>query len=75
MRNLKPVKDNKDLVRDEVSGAIIDLNVDKLRQAKRQKIERLKKLQEQDAMRDDINSLKQDMLEIKTVLQKLIEKL
>jgi len=64
--NLIPVKDHPDLAKDTTTGAIVNINRDKyLRQ---------KKLQEQrKTQREELDTLKSDVQEIKMLLHKLLE--
>lgn len=64
--NLIPVKDHPDLAKDTTTGAIVNINKDKyLRQ---------KRLQEQrKTQREELDTLKSDVQEIKMLLHKLLE--
>ena len=68
------VENEKDLVRDSHSGAIINRNVSEFEAYKKRKI----KMQEnQDKVRDacrEINNLKQELYEIKDLIKKLVGK-
>ena len=67
MKYLK-VKDHENLVRDKDTNVIININRSEIEQAKKRKAERIKKEQE-------INNLKNEVSEIKSMLTKVIEKL
>ena len=70
---LQPIKDNKHLMRDLETGAILNINIETpkgLKLAKENK--RLEKEQLQNNT-TDINSLKSEISEIKTMLKVLIE--
>ena len=67
--------EEKDLVRDKTSGAIIDVNVRKMKAAKEAKIRRLAVAEEHRQMKNDVDQLKNDMAELKTILAKIAEKL
>lgn len=69
------VENSNDLVRDERSGAIVDVNVKKMREAKQAKKNRLQRIQDQNNMKSDIATLKDEMSEIKSVLKTIVEKL
>lgn len=71
----KRVENSNDLVRDERSGAVIDVNVKKMREAKQAKKNRLQRIQDQNNMKSDIAMLKDEMSEIKSVLKTIVEKL
>jgi len=66
MRNLIPVKDYPDLARDVETGMIVNINKDKYRQHLNM-VHRIKK------DREEINSLKSEVQEMKMMLQKLLE--
>tara|TARA_A100001234_G_scaffold56269_2_gene48216 strand:+ start:2033 stop:2242 length:210 start_codon:yes stop_codon:yes gene_type:complete len=67
MKYLK-VKDHENLVRDKDTNVVININRSEIEQAKKRKAERIKKEQE-------INNLKNEVSEIKSMLTKVIEKL
>lgn len=75
MRGFKKVEGSTDLVRDEFSGGVLNTNTVALKGAKEAKEKRLAKLKETDSMRNDISKLQEDMSEIKSVLNKIAEKL
>jgi len=66
-KNLIKVKSHEDLRKDPYSGAIIDINIDKI-EADR------KKLKKQKQQIEEINQLKSDVSDIKSMLQQLLEK-
>ena len=66
--NYLKVKDYENLVRDKDTNVIININRSEIEQAKKRKAERIKKEQE-------INNLKNEVSEIKSMLTKVIEKL
>ena len=68
------VENDKDLVRDANSGAIINRNVSEFEAYKKRK---LKMQENQDKVRDacrEINNLKQELYEIKDLIKKLVGK-
>jgi len=67
MKYLK-VKGHENLVRDKDTNVVININRSEIEQAKKRKAERIKKEQE-------INNLKNEVSEIKSMLTKVIEKL
>lgn len=67
MKYLK-VEGNSNLVRDTSTGAILNINKDEISSARKRKLERKQKEQE-------IVDLKNEVGEIKNMLNKLIEKL
>ena len=62
-----PVKDHKNLYRDEKSGAILNTDTDGFKQYK--KMKRFKSNQ-----RDEIERKKQDIEEIKSLLREIVKK-
>ena len=62
------VEGHRDLVRDNNNGAILNINKDEISAARKRKLERKQKEQE-------IVDLKNEVGEIKNMLNKLIEKL
>ena len=66
--NYLKVKDHENLVRDKDTNVIININRSEIEQAKKRKAEIIKKEQE-------INNLKNEVSEIKSMLTKVIEKL
>ena len=61
-----PVKDHKNLYRDEKSGAILNTDTDGFKQYK--KMKRFKSNQ-----RDEIERMKQDIEEIKSLLREIVK--
>ena len=66
--NYLKVKGHENLVRDKDTNVVININRSEIEQAKKRKAERIKKEQE-------INNLKNEVSEIKSMLTKVIEKL
>ena len=62
-----PVKDHKNVYRDEKSGAILNTDTDGFKQYK--KMKRFKSNQ-----RDEIERMKQDIEEIKSLLREIVKK-
>jgi hypothetical protein len=60
------VEGNSNLVRDTSTGAILNINKDEISAARKRKLERKQKEQE-------FENLKNDVTEMKSMLQKLIE--
>lgn len=72
--NAKKVEDNADLVRDPYSHAIVNTNVSAYNQAvAAAKAAKAKNKKLEDA-EEDINNLKQEMSEIKGLLQELLNR-
>ena len=69
----RPVEGNKDLVRDLKTGAILNVNKEAFAGAKRARLLREKAKQQLETNTNDINSIKSEITEIKTMLKILIE--
>tara|TARA_Y100001935_G_scaffold203047_1_gene171627 strand:- start:187 stop:396 length:210 start_codon:yes stop_codon:yes gene_type:complete len=65
---LKKVKDHSGLARDIQTGAIMNINKDDIAAARKRKLERRKKEQEFDDLKNEVG-------DIKNMLTKIIEKL
>ena len=65
---LRKVKDHLGLARDMQTGAIININKDSIEAARKRKLERRKK-------DNELENLKNEVGDIKNMLNKLIEKL
>jgi hypothetical protein len=72
---LIPVKDNPDLARDPITGAIVNINTNEILAARERKQKRKMQQVEFDQLRDDVDNLKSDVGDIKLLLTKLVEKL
>ena len=69
---LRPVEGNKDLVRDLKTGAILNINKEAFAGAKRARLLREKAKEQLETNTNDINSIKGELTEIKTMLRTLI---
>jgi hypothetical protein len=69
------VKDEPDFARDPESGAIININRSAIQKAREQKKIRLQKQAEDKQLRVEVESLKTDINDIKTMLSAIVEKL
>lgn len=73
---LVPVEDRPGLMRDMRSGAIISINSsDEIAKAQRAKQARRDQIKQQAQLREDVDNLKNDVQDIKSLLTKLVEKL
>jgi len=71
-----PVENNPGLVRDMRSGAIVSINSnDEIARAQRVKQARRDQIKQQAQLREDVDNLKNDVQDIKSLLTKLVEKL
>jgi protein subunit release factor A len=71
MKKIAKVQDNPDLIRDMGTQAILNTNIDALSAYKKQKA----KHREIDQAFDDINNMKQEMSELKTLMQRILDKI
>ena len=69
---LRPIEGNKDLVRDLKTGAILNINKEAFAGAKRARLLREKAKEQLETNTNDINSIKGELTEIKTMLRTLI---
>ena len=69
---LRPVEGNKDLARDMDTGAILNINTEAFAGAKRARELREKAKEQLETNTNDINSIKTELTEIKTMLGTLI---
>ena len=69
---LRPIEGNKDLVRDLKTGAILNVNKEAFAGAKRARLLREKAKEQLETNTNDINSIKTELTEIKTMLRTLI---
>ena len=69
---LRPVEGNKDLARDMDTGAILNINTEAFAGAKRARELREKAKEQLETNTNDINSIKTELTEIKTMLRTLI---
>lgn len=67
------VSGSESLFRDPNNGAIVNVNTDEIRRAKQLKAERKKKALEFESVKADVDQMKQDMSDIKGLLQRLVE--
>lgn len=73
---LVPVEDRPGLMRDMRSGAIITINnTNDIAKAQRAKQARRDQIKQQAQLREDVDNLKNDVQDIKSLLTKLVEKL
>lgn len=68
------VEGSESFFRDPNNGAILNVNSDEIRRARQLKAERKKKALEFESVKDDVESMKQDMADIKGLLQELVKK-
>jgi hypothetical protein len=71
MKKIAKVQDNPDLIRDMDTQAILNTNVDALTAYKKRK----SKEREVDQAFSDINNMKQEISNIKTLMQRILDKI
>lgn len=69
---LEKVKDYTHLRKDSANGGIINVDSDAYLAYKRQKSLLLMSIKDRESMRSEINSMKKDLEEIKTLLHKIV---
>ena len=74
MNKYQKVQGTESLFRDPQNGAVLNVNVDEIKRAKILKAERKKKAIEFEVVKEDVEIMKQDMADIKGLLQRLVEK-
>lgn len=67
------VKGNPGLVKDKVSGAILNINSNEIAQARKRKKAWREEKERSKNLESDVNSLKKDMSEIKDLLKNILE--
>lgn len=67
------VKGNPGLVRDRVSGAILNINSNEIAAARKRKAARLKQKQEQENLQDEVVDLRKQVEDLKNLLSSMIE--
>jgi cell fate (sporulation/competence/biofilm development) regulator YmcA (YheA/YmcA/DUF963 family) len=71
MKHIAKVKENPDLVRDLGNQAVLNTNINALTAYKK----RRDKAKEIDQTIDDINNLRQEVTELKTLMQRILDKI
>ena len=69
---LQPIKDNKHLMRDLETGAILNINKETPKGLKIAKENKRRKKEQLEINTNDINSIKTELTEIKTMIRTLI---
>ena len=75
MVNYLKVEGHKDLVRDKQTGVVLNINKKETLLAIDRKRIRKEKEKELESMKEDVDTLKSDMVEIKSLLNKIAERL
>lgn len=66
------IKENKDLIRDTESRALLNTNRGELEAYYAERDIKIKELQEKQALESKVNKLEQDISDIKSLLQQLV---
>jgi len=73
MSKYMKVEGNTSLVRDKASGAILNINSSEASQARARKHQRMLDKQKSDSLRKEVSIMKEDINEIKSLLNKILE--
>ncbi len=73
--NRVKVEGHTDLVRDIKSGAIININKDELSSARSRKIQQKRKEREDKQLKADVETLQNEISDIKQLLTQIVEKI
>ena len=68
------VEGHSGLMKNPVTGTILNSNTNEIKSARARKADKLKGIQETQQMKDDITQLKNDMSDIKSLLKQIAEK-
>ena len=71
--NIQPIEGYKHLVRDEETGAVLNINTEIPQGLKLAKQKKRKEQEQLETNTSDINSIKSELTEIKTMLRTLID--
>jgi len=73
MMNIQPIEGYKHLVRDNDTGAVLNINREIPQGLKLAKLKKRKEQEQLETNTSDINSIKDELTEIKTMLRTLID--
>ena len=73
MMNIQPIEGYKHLVRDNETGAVLNINTEIPIGLKLAKLKKRKEQEQLETNTSDINSIKSELTEIKTMLRTLID--
>jgi len=73
MKNYANVKDSPGLVRDKNTGAILNINNNEIRQARKRKKVWQEEKEKTEKLSQEVNDLKNDISEIKSILKQVLE--
>jgi hypothetical protein len=69
----KPVEGYAGLVKDRHTGAILNINSNEINEARKRKMRKLQKNKEELELKNQVDSLKEDMTQIKTMLMEILK--
>lgn len=69
----KKVEGHVDLIRDDTTGAVLNINNQEIEAARKRKQAKINRQKKEEALEKDVSELKQNMSEIKDLLTKLVE--
>ena len=72
MMNIQPIEGSKHLVRDKDTGAVLNINTEIPAGLKLAKLKKHKEQEQLETNTNDINSIKDELTEIKTMLRTLV---
>lgn len=75
IENYIPITDKPGFVRDPRSGAVLNINNSEVERVRAAKRARKEKEQQQAQLRHDVDNLKNDIKDIKSMLAQLVEKI
>ena len=73
MMNIQPIEGYKHLVRDNDTGAVLNINTEIPQGLKLAKLKKRKEQEQLEMNTSDINSIKNELTEIKTMLRTLVD--
>jgi len=73
-RHYTKVEGHPHLVKDVGSGTFINTNVDEIKSSQMRRQDRIEKQEETDRLKNDIEVLKDEMSDIKSLLKQILEK-
>ena len=73
MMNIQPIEGYKHLVRDKETGAVLNINTEIPQGLKLAKLKKRNEQEQLETNTNDINSIKTELTEIKTMLRTLID--
>jgi predicted nucleic acid-binding Zn-ribbon protein len=75
MKDLRQIEGQTDFVRDGEHGAILNINSSEIQAARERKRLRKEKQAKKETLENEVDNLKKEMSDIKSLLSQLVEKL